>query len=161
MNLSPTLTHYIQEDRERFYRIAYSYLREREAALDVVQNAILTALKKSHTLREERYLRTWFYRILVNESLGELRRRKRSGVHVELDLLELTAPAGKPGERPDIYELLRTLPEEQQTVVILRYFEELKLDEISRITKWNISTVKTRLYAALKELRRKVAYEIA
>ena len=52
-----------------------------------------------------------------------------------------------------MYEAVGRLAPELKTVVILRFFEDLKLDEIARITKTNLSTVKSRLYKALKLLR--------
>ena len=53
----------------------------------------------------------------------------------------------------ELYEAVQQLEPELKTVVILRFFEDLKLEDIARITKTNLSTVKSRLYRALKLLR--------
>ena len=70
------LEEYIEAHQDSFYRVAFTYVKDRDAALDVVQNAVVQALTHIHTLREPAYMRTWFYRILVNEGLGYLRKNK-------------------------------------------------------------------------------------
>ena len=81
------LSDYIVAHQEEFYRLAYSYVKNRDAALDVVQESIVKALAKSDTLRRPEYLKTWFYRILLNESMNHHRRAKRL-VPLEDTLLE-------------------------------------------------------------------------
>ena len=71
------LSDYIVAHQEEFYRLAYSYVKNRDAALDVVQESIVKALAKSDTLRRPEYLKAWFYRILLNESMNHHRRAKR------------------------------------------------------------------------------------
>ena len=68
---------YIIENQNKFYRLAYSYVKEEQAALDVIQNAICRALEGCFGLKNPLALRTWFYRILVNEALQYLRKQKR------------------------------------------------------------------------------------
>ena len=53
----------------------------------------------------------------------------------------------------DLRKALDALPKEDKAVVMLRYFEELKLEEISQILQENVSTVKSRLYRSIKKLR--------
>ena len=77
------ITAYIIENQNKFYRLAYSYVRNREDALDVVQNAVCRALEHYQTLRSQEAVRTWFYRILVNECLMFLRSRKQTFVEDE------------------------------------------------------------------------------
>ena len=70
------LTDFLVENQARFYRLAYSYLQDREEALDAVQAAVCRALERQESLREADAMRTWFYRILVNVCMDALRRRK-------------------------------------------------------------------------------------
>ena len=72
------LTAYLVAEQAKFYRLAYSYLRSREDALDAVQTAVCRALERQDSLRDPTALRTWFYHILVNTCLDELRRRGRT-----------------------------------------------------------------------------------
>ena len=56
--------------------------------------------------------------------------------------------------KKDIYQKIQSLNEKLQTVIILRFFEDMKIEEIAKITNVNISTVKSRLYKGLKELKK-------
>ena len=68
---------YLVENQTRFYRLAYSYLHNREDALDAVQAAVCKALEKQDGLKDADAMRTWFYRILVNVCTDRLRDRRR------------------------------------------------------------------------------------
>ena len=76
-NLEKQLTDYLVTDQARFYRLAYSYLKDREEALDAVQTAVCRALEKQRELKDPEALRAWFYHILVNVCMDRLRQRKR------------------------------------------------------------------------------------
>ncbi len=146
------LAAYIVENQERAYRLAYSYLNNREEALDAVQTAVCRALEKQDSLREMDAMRTWFYRILVHVCTDQLRRRRRELLlpGAELD------PGSYEDPLPEDESLARrvaALPPEMGTVIRLRFYEELSLAEISRVTDCPLSTVKTRLYSGLKRLR--------
>lgn len=160
------LTEYIIQNQRQFYRLAYSYVKEEQAALDVVQNAIMKALEGYQSLRNRHYMKTWFYRIVVNESLNVLRKVGREMPCEEETLLETSqeiqmkqdAQYGNPetivtGKPEELYAAILNLPETMQTVIKLYFFEEMTLLEISDITGVNLSTVKYRLYQGLKRLK--------
>lgn len=160
------LTEYVIENQARFYRLAYSYVREQQAALDVVQSAIVKALENYRSLRNPEYMKTWFYRIVVNESLNALRKSGRETLCEETVLTESLDAAspdqakayGNPEtivtERKDeLYQAILKLPVDMQTVIKLHFFEEMTLLEISDVTGVNLSTVKYRLYRGLEKLR--------
>ena len=148
------LIEYIKDNQEKLYRIAFSYSKNEEAALDIVQEAITKALKNINKLREESYIKTWFYRILINEALQYIRKNKRI-LTCELEAIENKVDCNADlAEGLDIYEYVQNLNEKLKTVIILRFFEDMKISEIARITKTNESTVKSRLYKGLKELKR-------
>ncbi len=147
------LVEYIIANQDKFYRLAYSYVRNREDALDIVQSAVCKALEKSSTLRNENAVKTWFYKIVVNESLILLNEKKRI-------VLSGEDHGDEPGYEPKEFELYDTLHEqieqledETQSIIRLRYFEELSLEEISKILGINLSTVKSKLYRGLKKLK--------
>ena len=71
--LEKQLTDYLVTDQARFYRLAYSYLKNREEALDAVQTAVCRALEKQGELKEPEALRAWFYHILVHVCMDVLR----------------------------------------------------------------------------------------
>ncbi len=112
---------YAVSGQDYFYRLAYGQVRDREAALDIVQEAIAKALDKAHTLREPNYLKTWFYRILINECMDYFR-RNRNVIPLE-ESLDLRAEGGiDPGDRVDLYDALAKLEERERLVVQLRFF---------------------------------------
>ena len=78
---------YLLTNQEKFYRLAFSYVHNPDAALDVVQNAIVKALEHYNSIRNIKYIKTWFYRVLVNECLTALQKGKRECAH--------TGPAGR------------------------------------------------------------------
>ena len=146
------LTDYLVEDQARFYRLAYSYLHDREEALDAVQTAVCKALEKQDSLRDAGAVRTWFYRILVNVCTDVLRQRKL----VTFMPPEATDAGSYEDPLPEDGSLAKrvdALPPEVSAIIRLRFYEEQSLAEISRILDCPLSTVKTRLYTGLKKLR--------
>ena len=71
------LEDYIRENQEKLYKVAYTYTRNQDLALDVVQEAITKSLENISKLKHEEYVKTWFYRILINESLKVYKRNKK------------------------------------------------------------------------------------
>lgn len=150
---------YAVSGQDYFYRLAYGQVRDREAALDIVQESIAKALDKAHTLREPNYLKTWFYRILINECMDYFR-RNRNVIPLEESFDLRAEPGLDPGDRVDLYDALAKLEERERLVVQLRFFEDMKLEEISQVTDTNLNTVKTRLYSALRKLRTLTGEEV-
>lgn len=150
------LIQYILENQDRFYRVAYSYTRHQEDALDAVQSAVCKALEAYESIKNEEAVRTWFYRILVNECLAVLKKRKR--ISLTADDLEREEVYYEKGyeQDDDIERELDRLEMDVQGIIKLRFFEELSLKEISCITGLNLNTVKTKLYRGLKQLKENI-----
>ena len=146
------LTNYLIEDQARFYRLAYSYLKNREEALDAVQTAVCRALERQEHLREPDAMRTWFFRILVNVCTDMLRQRKRV-TFISPDALDAGSYEDPAPADEDLAARVDALPPEIATIIRLRFYEDLSLKEISAVTGVTLSTVKTRLYTGLKKLR--------
>lgn len=146
------LVAYILENQNRFYRLAYSYTKNQEDALDAVQNAVCKALEAFESIRNPRAIKTWFYRILIHESLHILQKRKKEAASAGLEDANMVYHEKAYDQEPVEAELDRLEPEVQQ-IIRLRFFEEMSLKEISGITGYNVNTVKTKLYRGLKQLR--------
>lgn len=145
------LVDYIINNQNKFYRLAYSYVQNQEDALDAVQSSVCKALEHYEDLKNEHAMRTWMYRIVVNESLRLINERKKN-------LLE------SPGEEAvyeekgfqihdDLYENINRLDQDVQTVIKLRFFEELPLKDIAEVMEMNLNTAKAKLYRGLKTLK--------
>ncbi len=155
-SLYERLIQYILDDQDRFYRVAYSYTRHQEDALDAVQSAVCKALEAHERIKNADAIRTWFYKILINECLTVLKKRGR---------VVLTADTAKQEEAyyekgyeqgGDIEQELEKLAMDVKVIIKIRFFEEMSLKEISSITGYNLNTVKSKLYRGLKLLKENI-----
>lgn len=147
---------YILENQDRFYRVAYSYTRHQEDALDVVQSAVCKALEAYESIQNENAVKTWFYKILINECLALLKKRKRLLLSDESSEREEVYYEKGYEQDDGLEKELDRLETDVQVIIKLRYFEELSLKEISRITGLKLNTVKTKLYRGLKQLKENI-----
>lgn len=148
------LEEFIIQNQERFYRLACSHVGSKDGALDVVQNAVVKGLENCGAIRRPEFMKTWFFRILLNECYGYLRKAGREIIMEPAVLQQLRDGETKAQGDGEIYEQVMKLPEKMRTVIILRFYEEFSLEEIARATGSGLGAVKYRLYAALKELKK-------
>ena len=143
---------YLLEKKEAHYRMAYSYTRNKEDALDVLQDSIEKALRSLQKNGSPNHLNSWFYRILINTAIDYTRKKKRSAI-MDPDEFEYLLQSEDHYKNFDLETALEKLPPDYKVIIVLRYFEEMKLQEIAEILGENVNTVKTRLYRGLKFLR--------
>lgn len=146
------LIQYILDQQDRFYRLAYSYTKNQEDALDAVQNAICKALEAYDSIRNADAIKTWFYRILINECLRVIKKRKQDAVSADIEEQDAVYYE-KAFDRENVDDELEKLEPDVQEIIRLRFFEEMSLKEIAAITGYNLNTVKTKLYRGLKLLK--------
>ena len=144
------MTRLLKANQEKYYRMAYTYVKNREDALDIVHDAIVKALQKVHQVKNPMYLETWFCRILINQSLSFVRRRKNT---LNLEEVEPFSREEDWTGRVSLYDAIDRLPPKLKTVILLRFFEDRPFEEIARITAQKESTVKARVYKALQLLK--------
>lgn len=147
---------YITENQEKFYRLAFSYVKDKDSALDVVQNAICKGLEKCYDLKNQDALKTWFYRIVVNEALQYMRKNRREMISMDGELPEQVYHEAAFDREREVYDEVQKLPEPMRTVVVLHFYEDLTLKQIAEITGANLNTVKSRLYSALNKMEKKL-----
>lgn len=134
---------------EAMYRLAYTYVKNPDEAMDVVQESAYKAISACHKLKDGTAVKSWLFRITVNTALDFLRKRSKETV---------TDTLPEQG-REDVYRDLDTLKaldvleEKEWTVIVLRFFEDLKLQEIAAVTGDNLNSVKSILYRSLKKLK--------
>ena len=146
------LIQYILDHQDRFYRLAYSYTKNQEDALDAVQNAVCKALEAYDSIRNADAIKTWFYRILINECLRVIKKRKQDAVSADIEEQDAVYYE-KAFDRENVDDELEKLEPDVQEIIRLRFFEEMSLKEIAAITGYNLNTVKTKLYRGLKLLK--------
>lgn len=140
------------QNYNKYYRLAYSYVHNEADAGDIVQNGAYKAILNSSKLRNIEFVETWIYRIMVNEIFQNYRG--------QTDLLPEDSIPEKGKE--DVYQnldlkrALDSLEKEDKTVIILRYYEDMRLEDIAIVLNENLSTIKSRLYRSMKKLKLKL-----
>ena len=144
----------ILENYNQYYRLAYSYVHNEADANDIVQNGAYKAIKSSSTLKKPEFATTWVYRIMLNECFQYARQPKHISFEdmleehgVEMGGMEDTYA------NVDLQRAMDALPKKDKAIIILKYFEDKRLEEIAEILNENINTIKSRLYRSLKKLR--------
>ena len=136
---------------EKYYRMAYSYVFCEQDAMDIVQEGAYRAILKSDLLKKPEYVDTWICKIVINEALRFLKKNKLASVD-----MESLPEQGKEDEVEDIdlQRALEKLDNQERAIVVLRYFEEEKLENIGKTMNLNVNTVKSRLYRAMDKLKK-------
>jgi len=150
---------------DRLLRSAYLLCGDATEAQDLVQETFLQALKSAHRFRGESAPYTWLHGILLNVNRRHRRRQKR--FVLDEDIARET-PGDDTGEAEADREFratrlagaLRTLSPEHREVVVLRFYENLKLHEIAAQTGVSAGTIKSRLHYALRCLEKLVPDEL-
>jgi RNA polymerase sigma-70 factor (ECF subfamily) len=155
---------YLLEKYQKYaFSIAIGIVRNEENAEEVVQDAFIRVFKHIAKFNKSGKFSTWLYRIVYNTSLTSLRGKRG------IDIRSLNEPENYELNIPDNYsdgfdnlvksdkvtfvnKAIANLSEVENLVVTLYYTNECSIIEISQITGWNTSTIKTRLYRARQNL---------
>jgi RNA polymerase sigma-70 factor (ECF subfamily) len=160
----------MQRHNRRLYRIARAVLRNDSEAEDAVQEAYVLAFTNLGEFRGDSSLATWLSRIVLNEALGRIRRRRpaadmakpasRSASQAEIIPFPLSSPQLDPERsmaQRQIQLLLEQaidkLPDDFRIVLVARVIEEMSIEETAALFGLRAETVKTRLHRARKLLR--------
>ena len=145
--------------RERLYFHIRRILIVHEDSDDALQNTFVQAWQKLHTFKEESSLFTWLYKIATNEALLVLRKRKEllSFDSGNLESIFSNHPEGDSWFDGDeafkkLLDAIRSLPEKQQLVFNMKYFDNLKYDEIEEILGTSIGALKASYHHARKKI---------
>lgn len=157
----------IRENNQRLFRLARSIVKDDSEAEDVVQEGYVRAFTRLAEFRGESRLSTWLTRIVINEALGRLRRRRTT---LDWDSVEATHAAtaqiipfpASPGDpertmaQHEIHHILEraidALPEPFRVVLVARLVEEMSIEETAELLDLRPETVKTRLHRARRLL---------
>jgi RNA polymerase sigma-70 factor, ECF subfamily len=155
----------LAEHGDRLFRSAYLLCGDETEAQDLVQETLLQALKSGHRFRGDSAIYTWLHGILRNLSHRHLRKQKHLVFEESLVLKESFQTS--PGHTSDqdfcaakLAQALQALSAEHREVVVLRYYENLKLEEIARQTGASRGTVKSRLFYAVRSLEQLMPREM-
>jgi RNA polymerase sigma-70 factor (ECF subfamily) len=157
--------------RPRILRFLLSSLADRDAAESLTQECFLKAWSARHQFRGDSSLGTWLTRIAVNLMRDHLRSRslrfwqKTRGSSLDVFDISDWVPDGRSSPESlavardrvaAVWEAVGKLSAQQRAVFVLRFVEELELDEIATTIGMNLSTVKSHLYRALAIIRERM-----
>lgn len=153
----------------KIFALCFGMLGREDEARDAAQETFIAAFRNLSGFRGDAKVSSWLHRIAVNQCLTTKRRaRTRAEEYLDDETGEpdrvFTAPAGampssisEQSERLDLVrQAVRSLPVDLRQVVVMKEFEEMTFQEISETLDMPLSTVKSRLYTALKQLRLKL-----
>ena len=132
----------VKENKEDFYRLAYSYVKNEQEALDVVSESTYKALNSLNKIREKKYMKTWFYKILINESITAIRKKKNFVYDTQI-IENITEDIEDKDQILDLYNSIDQLSEKYKTVIILKYLKQMQIKEIAEILQEEETEVET------------------
>lgn len=149
----------VRQLQKPIYNAAYRMLGTPDEAADVAQSTFLKVFENIDRFDPKFKLFSWVYRIAVNESLDQIKRRGRT------ETLQHT-PESNTGQPPEnvataqlsqkVQATLMQISGDHRTVIVLRYFSECSYEEIGRILDLPEKTVKSRLFSARLQLKNKL-----
>jgi RNA polymerase sigma-70 factor (ECF subfamily) len=147
------------DHQPQVYALCRKLLGSAADAEDVAQTVFVRAFRELPRFRGDSAVKTWLYRIAVNESLGALRRRRSATEPLDECLAAGCQGQGCYGEviveRLAVQAALATLSPDQRTILVLRFWEGLSYEEIAAVMRISLSAVKMRLLRARNEFRRR------
>jgi RNA polymerase sigma-70 factor (ECF subfamily) len=146
------------------FNAAYRMLGNTDEAADVTQTTFLKVFENIQRFDPARRLFSWIYRIALNESIDQLKRRKRTepledAPTSDTDLPQEVAAASQLSD--EVQKTLMQLNEEHRTVIVLHYFADCSYKEIGRILELPEKTVKSRLFTARQQMKIKLQPQMA
>ncbi|MHC1684123.1 MAG: RNA polymerase sigma factor [Clostridiaceae bacterium] len=141
----------IHRYKHSMYRIAKSIVNMQEDAEDIVSESIIKAYTKIHTLKRNDIFKSWIFKIVINESYQFIRKNSKvialDDVNLSNQIYEDTYIDG------ELSNAINKLEENQRIVTILFYYEDMSLNDISKLIDVPVGTVKSRLSRAKDRLR--------
>ena len=142
----------ISENMNSLYRVAFSILKNEDEIYDAISNTTVIVFEKISNLKNEEFFKTWLTRILINECYKIYNQNKKI-VYLDTTLQE-KLDYNDTYTDLDVKEIIKNLKNDIKEVVVLYYFEDFGVKEISEILEIPQGTVKSRLSRARSELEK-------
>lgn len=150
----------VRRYQEKVYWIVRRLLPDHDEADDVTQEVFVKAYQSLRSFKGDSSFYTWLYRIAVNLSLNELRRKKiRRTFSIDDEVHQVRSSDAGPQEMMENEERTRRiraavdrLPEKQKKVFLLRYYEEMPYEEIAKVLKTSVGGLKANYFHAVKKI---------
>jgi RNA polymerase sigma-70 factor, ECF subfamily len=141
-------------NKEGLYRTAFAYVKNEQDALDILQETVYKAYTSINKLMEPKYFKTWLTRILINNAISFINKSKK--IEYLTDVIPNYSNCNTGNlidEKLDILSSIEKLDDKHKTVIVLKYFQDLTITEISEVLDCPSGTIKTYLNKALTQLR--------
>lgn len=138
--------------KQGMYVLAVSILKNEADVEDAMQNALMQAYQHLDELRIFDKFRPWLFKILTNECYHILRERRYDE---DIDEVTLTCPRldADSETKMFLWETIQSLPEDYRTVIVLFYYEDMRISDIAQVLGASADTIKKRLSRARDKLR--------
>ena len=141
------------EYAKELYNIAYGYTRNRDDSIDIMQNAYVVLLESNKKFESNEHIKYFLIRVTINESLDLLKSASKKRVIKNNDVVVNFPETEKEELQYDLSEIVNTLPEKYKTIIILHYYDDMKIKDISSVLKISEPAVKKRLERARKLIK--------
>ena len=149
--------YFIETYKDMAFTLAASIVSDDQYAEEIVQDAFMKAFNGLKSFNRKASFKTWFYRIIVNESFQAVRKLKRRAETSDISAMEESGFDMSPpetGERmEEVIRAMQSLSPNERLVLNLHYLESFSLKEIEKVTGWSHSNTKVTLHRARKNLR--------
>ena len=144
-----------------WFRFCLSQLRDQDLAADATQETALRFLKQLANFRGESQLQTWSLGIALNVVRELRRKRSTEALEDDVQLATQRSSAGSldledKEEQAQMRKVLDTLPDRQREALVLRFFEDLSVEQTAAAMNCAVGTVKATVHQALRALRQKM-----
>ena len=161
-NEEQKFTELIEENKLRFYKTAKIILKNDDDVYDAIQEALISIYKNYEKLENEKFFSTWATRIIINKCYDLLRKRKNNIVPID-EFIENNPSMGQNDkyeiDESGIKQAMNFLNDDVKLIVVLYYYDNYSVKEISEIVNIPEGTVKSRLSTARKLLKQKLGKE--
>ncbi len=151
-------TQVVNQYKEQLYWQIRRMILCHEDTDDVLQNTFMKAWQALDTFRGDAQLSTWLYRIAANETLNHIEKQKRQGKYISNNAGEIATQLesdpyfnGDETER-QLQQAIAQLPERQRQVFLLKYYEELKYEDMSQMLDTSVGALKASYHHAVKKI---------
>lgn len=139
----------VSNNYTKYYKLAYSYVKNDQDAMDVLQESVYKAILKSAQIRDLQYADTWICRIIINEAMNYFRKKND---YVSLDECIACAASSGTGDM-DLDRALKSVKKKDRDIIRMKYEEGYTIKEIAEKINENENTVKSRLYRSLARIK--------
>jgi RNA polymerase sigma-70 factor (ECF subfamily) len=153
------LVQLIMSEKNAYYRLAYTYLNDKEDALDAMEDMIVILYENIHKLKKEEAFFCWSKTILVNCCKKTLRQRKKIVRLEDMDEIPYQGDIEQKDNKIVLDKYLSHLAQNHQEVIKLRYLLDLEYKDIADLLKLPIGTIKSRLHYGMSQLQEKFGGE--